>query len=378
MAEATLPVDPAQLLGAISDGVYVTDRDRRILYWSPGAERITGWKSGEVVGRCCRDNILCHVDKHGRAMCGAERCPLHRAIVTGEQTTAPVIIFGKGRDGRRIPMQTSVAPVRGADGEIVGGIEVFRDLTLLVADLERARRIQQSMIHRALPHDPAISIRTHYAPCDLVGGDFCATEALGDGTYALLLADVMGHGVASALYTIALRTIWDEARAHLDSPARTLEEINRRLRAVTGTEDSFATALCARIDPPGRRMVFAGAGQTPPLLYRHGAPPRTLDCSGLPLGILPDARYEDAEVGLEPGDVMLCYTDGAIEVTDAAGRELGEDGLIRLLAEAGYPDKPLVMNHLETAILRFSNSVTLPDDLTFVEILIGHGGSDLD
>jgi PAS domain-containing protein len=70
------------LLNSLADGLYVTDLDRRILFWNSAAERITGWAAQEVVGRTCFDNILCHVDKDGHALCGQEYCPLPRSIVT--------------------------------------------------------------------------------------------------------------------------------------------------------------------------------------------------------------------------------------------------------------------------------------------------------
>lgn len=102
-------IDAGTILDSLGDGVYVTDPDRQILYWNKTAERITGWSSADMVGRFCFDEILSHVDKDGHPLCGKEYCPLHRSIVTGIGSECP-LVFALGKDGRRVPVQVSVAP----------------------------------------------------------------------------------------------------------------------------------------------------------------------------------------------------------------------------------------------------------------------------
>ncbi|HWH70075.1 MAG TPA: PAS domain S-box protein, partial [Candidatus Sulfotelmatobacter sp.] len=126
-----LPTDLAvpDLLNSLADGAYITDLNRRILCWNHAAERITGWSAEEVVGRTCFDNILMHVDKQGCALCGQDRCPLYRSIITGRSSTEPVLVFARRKSGLRAPMEVSVGPIRDLQGQIIGGIEVFRDQT---------------------------------------------------------------------------------------------------------------------------------------------------------------------------------------------------------------------------------------------------------
>ena len=97
------------ILDCLSEGVYVCDLERRIVYWNKSAERITGWRSEDVVGRQCLDDILCHEDKDGHRLCGEEYCPLHRSMITGVTTSVPMIVFARGKDGRRIPMHMTTA-----------------------------------------------------------------------------------------------------------------------------------------------------------------------------------------------------------------------------------------------------------------------------
>lgn len=119
--------DPAfykQLLDQMSEGIYFVDRERRILYWNEGAYRLTGYKSDELIGRCCNDNLLCHVDAVGRQLC-QDGCPLTACIRDGESHEGQVYL--RHKEGRRVPVHVRVQPIRNAEGAIVGAIEIFID-----------------------------------------------------------------------------------------------------------------------------------------------------------------------------------------------------------------------------------------------------------
>ena len=122
-------------MDCLNDGVYVYDRDRRIEFWSKSAERITGWRSEDILGRACLEDILNHEDKDGHQLCGEEYRPLHRAMVTGETTNVPLIAFALCKDSCRVTTQVTTAPIRNESGEIIGGIEKFRDVSSIMVDL---------------------------------------------------------------------------------------------------------------------------------------------------------------------------------------------------------------------------------------------------
>jgi diguanylate cyclase (GGDEF)-like protein/PAS domain S-box-containing protein len=124
-----------ELLDQMSDGVYFVDIERRILYWNEGAYRLTGYRAEEVLGKCCQDDILCHVDATGRRLC-YEGCPLSACIAGGDMQQANV--FLRHKQGRRVPVSVRVQPIREADGSIVGAIEIFSDNS---AQMDTRRRI---------------------------------------------------------------------------------------------------------------------------------------------------------------------------------------------------------------------------------------------
>lgn len=359
----------AAILDQLGDGIYVTDKDRRIVFWSAAAERITGWKAEEVVGRGCFSNILVHVDKDGRALCGHEHCPLHRSIVTGQRSAEAIVVYAQRRDGTRVPTQVAVAPIRNAKGEVIGGVESFREVAEAVADLERAQRIQKRMMSAESPDPARLEVRAHYKPHDAVGGDFFALRPVDRDRSALLVADVMGHGIASALYTMYLKSLWVELEDCADEPARFLEALSDSLRGLIDSETSFATGVLALVDLAADRLVLAGAGSPPPLLYRAGrVEPIRLDCSGIPLGLMEGSDYGEELAAFGPGDAILFYSDGATEIHNAEDEELGEEGLVAMLREAGYPSQPLDFGALEKRLLQWSNAIRLEDDLLLLEL----------
>ncbi len=128
----------ANIIDAANEGIYVTDRERRFLLWNRAAEKIAGYEKNEIIGRHCHDNILSHVDCKGQALCLAG-CPLQAAIEDGSPR-GPEIVYLRHKDGRRIAVEVKTAAITGEDGNIVGGVEVFQDVTLR---LEQERHLQE-------------------------------------------------------------------------------------------------------------------------------------------------------------------------------------------------------------------------------------------
>lgn len=116
----------ANVLDCIFDGVYITDKERKILFWNKGAEEITGHNAKEVMGSHCYDDILNHIDQNGVLLCKT-RCPLAKTIETGESIQAKVYPLHKSK--KRFPVMTHIGPITDKNGNIIAGIEVFRDIS---------------------------------------------------------------------------------------------------------------------------------------------------------------------------------------------------------------------------------------------------------
>ncbi len=364
-----------QILDFMNDGVYVTDRERRIVYWNKTAERLIGWSSAEIVGHSCYDNLLCHEDKDGHQLCGKEHCPLHRSMVTNSSSTVPVIVFARCKDGGQIPLQVSVAPITDENGTVIGGVETFRDMTVLMKDLKRAKNIQEQSLRLPNEDDPRISFTAYYVPFDMVGGDYYTVEKLDDHRYVFILADVMGHGIPAALYTMHLHGLWNECRHLFASPAEFMAETNRRLCSLAEDGDTFATGVFGLVDLEKQEVRFSNAAGPSLVVRRHNGGWESFESPGFPLGLMKNMDYAETVIALNRGDSLLCFTDGAIEVRDQELNELGLAGFMNLLKKMDFPRSGDDMEQIEEKLLQYSNSIRLEDDLTMLAIHLANVGT---
>ena len=368
--EFPLDVDALlSVLNHLSLGVYVTDRTRRILLWNRKAEEITGYSADAVVGRACHENVLVHVDKGGHQLCDSGLCPLFTCMNVGKESQSPVLVYAKTADGRRLPVSVSVAPLRDSSGNVVGGIEAFRDESEHIRDLELARKIQRRLLPDRLPQHGGLSFDARYYPHDLIGGDFYDVRDLGEGRFGVLVADVSGHGVSAALYTMWLKSLQEASdRSPLD-PGGFLAGINHELHRFVVAE-SFATAVYALVDAPARRITYANAGHCRPIHFRNGGlEAQELGGEGVPLGILDEQQYKAVTFDLAPGDMALFYTDGVTEVMGRDGEMLGPNGLMDLvLRERAEGDKGLLERIYRRVREDVSAEVSLPDDFMLLSV----------
>jgi diguanylate cyclase (GGDEF)-like protein/PAS domain S-box-containing protein len=128
-----------QVLDSIGEGVYVTDTERTIRYWNPAAEQIAGYPSSEVVGTRCSDNLLVHTDSDGKCLCTGD-CPLSRTIADGKPRTADV--FLRHHAGHRVPVKVGIRALRSTDGDIIGAVETFHDISAKVSALDQVKELR--------------------------------------------------------------------------------------------------------------------------------------------------------------------------------------------------------------------------------------------
>ncbi len=367
-----LELDTLQsVLDHLNLGVYITDVNRRIVLWNRKAEEITGYQAADVVGRACHENVLVHTDKDGHNLCHSDHCPLYRSMELDRESAEPVLVYARTASGGRVAVTTSVAPLRTSDGKVIGGIETFRDETRNLRDLEFAQKIQRNLLPDTVPELRGYVFDRRYYPHDLIGGDFYDIFPIEGSNYGLLLADVSGHGVSAALYTMQLKSMARGWGSIAGSPGEFMAALNADLAEFVVAE-AFATAFYAVLDVAKGELTFANAGHPHPLHYRWAeGSAAELTGEGVPLGILSGQDYQRHTAALAPGDLVLLYTDGAVEVPDRSGQMLGTDGLAELVVEEldarELPREDLLERLYERIEARCA-AVSLPDDLTLLSL----------
>ncbi len=361
-----------ELSGALDQlnvGVYLTDMERRIVFWNRKAEEITGYGAGDVEGRACDEDFLAHVDQDGNRLCATERCPLQKSIAQDSESNELDLVYARKKDGRRVAVSVSTAPVRDAGGRVVGGIAAFRDETVRVRDLEFARLVQQNILPEMLAGTDTFRLDVHHHPRGLVGGDYYNVTPLEGNRYGILTADVRGQGVSSALYTMLLHTLEEKLAHKAGDPSSFISGLNMELARYM-VDDSFTTGVYAVLDTDHWILSHCSAGH-PPLLHYHAATGTvdSLEAGGLPLGILEAGEFRTNETVLEPGDLVLFYTDGLTESQGSATRPVGEEGLAELLRQEIMDTSMDLPKRLYDRVLAFTGEDSLDDDALVLSLL---------
>lgn len=222
-------------------------------------------------------------------------------------------------------------------------------LQLLEQD-QRAGRQVQSRLLPPTPHQSNGLALAHYIlPSLYLSGDFVDYFSLGPGRTAFYLADVSGHGASSAFVTVFLKTLTNRIRRHFEkrtavsllSPSRIMADMNEELRAL-GT-GKHLTVFCGVIDTNSNQLTYCIGAHYPPPILKNGDEIQMLEGAGLPLGLFPDARYEEHHITLQPRFSLLAFSDGILEVLpagDLAAKEAlllkeaaAADGQLEVLAE---------------------------------------------
>ncbi len=202
-------------------------------------------------------------------------------------------------------------------------------------------------------------------PCRGIGGDFFDYLTMADGSAGFVVADVSGKGSPAALLTAVTQGALAAQTFFGGGPAEALARINQVLiRRATGSR--FVTAFFAALASDGR-LTCCNAGHNPPILV-SGSTVRRLDTGGLICGLFDHAAYQEETIQLQPGDVLLIFSDGISEAMNAAGDEFGDDRIVECLhqhAEASVND---VLKCLVQTVKTFASGAMQSDDMTAVVV----------
>ena len=231
-------------------------------------------------------------------------------------------------------------------------------------ELKVAQLIQQQFLPSSLPNLAGWDLSAFYLPARTVGGDFYDVMELPDGRIMVVTGDVTDKGVPAALVMASTHALLREAGPRLVSPAAVLARVNELLCADIPAY-MFVTCLVLVVDLETGAVVLANAGHNLPFL-RGSAGVRELRATGMPLGLMPDAQYDELHDVLDPGEVLLLYSDGITEQHDDHGEMFGF-GRTRALVAAATGGSQLV-DACVTALNRFSGENEQEDDVTIVTL----------
>jgi serine phosphatase RsbU (regulator of sigma subunit) len=243
-------------------------------------------------------------------------------------------------------------------------LEVAERLSLK-GELEIAREIQLALLPRGTYTSGDVEISGLTKPANTVGGDFYDVLPQSDGAIVLTLGDVAGKGspaaLLMALLLAAFRTLVEERLAPAVLVSRLNVQICRHSPA-----SRFITLVYAVYEPASGCLRYVNAGQNPPLIRRRDGRFEKLAGTGIALGLFDHSTYEAAETTLEPGDMIVLYSDGITEAENPAGQPLEESGLELVVERCAGMPASTVTTEVLAAVQAHANRARFADDLTIL------------
>lgn len=368
----------AAILDAALDCVITMDDQGRVIDFNPAAERTFGYGRNEAFGRLLADLII-----------PAELREAHRSGLAGYLRTGQGSILGQRietsalrSDGQEFPVELTVAAVDAGGRRLFSGY--VRDISERVEAesqlraageryAEVARILQASLLPPALPVVPGADIASAYRPGHEgldVGGDFYDVFAVGGDRWGVVLGDVMGKGAEAAAVTALARYTVRAAAIGAERPTEVLCFLNDAL--YRSDPERLCTAVYAFFDLGRRPGMLVSSGGHPPPLLRRACDVSVLQAPGPLLGPFPDWTGVDLQVDLQPGDLVLFYSDGVTEAR-RGHEEFGIGRLIEALVATGAADAASTVDSVAGEVARFATAAR--DDVAVVAVVLADAGS---
>lgn len=340
---AVKPLDLARL--ATSDGFQTIDRDGDtfiVRVSSRGPERVAVAESTSALRGRVAENLRRHAGWFfgvGVLLVATVNFTMRRAVLRPiRRLSRAVKRLERGELGAQVdaPGEDELGMLARQFNAMSGKLAERAEAERL--EMETARRVQAHLLPPESFRAGCLEVAGRCLPAGPVGGDLYDVQPLPGGRVGVLLVDMSGHNVASALHTAMVRAVvWREA-ADCEGPGEVLARLNGRL-CQDLADGHFATAFFGWFDPDSDRLVYANAGHPSALLRTPGGDVSQLASTMPILGVIPDLDGEDATVGVSAGTRLLVYTDGLIEVTDEERRMWG-DGELGALLDASADSTP--------------------------------------
>jgi serine phosphatase RsbU (regulator of sigma subunit) len=277
------------------------------------------------------------------------------------------VLYLDGRERGSLVSQTTLASLEAFATQAALAIESARlyaesaEKARIDRDLRVAAEIQRALLPEPTYAGPSCDLAAVSVPCRTVGGDFFDYLSLNDGRFGFALGDVAGKGPPAALLAATVQSHFVAQAPVTNNPGDTMARINAALlrRAV---DARFATMFYGALSDAGV-LTYSNAGQEPPLVV--GASSTTwLEAGGPVLGLLPGAGYEFGTVTLDPGDLVIVFSDGVSEASNSKGEEFGREGLMQTMRECHGAKPETVLETLLSAVRGYSEGAAQGDDIT--------------
>jgi serine phosphatase RsbU (regulator of sigma subunit) len=238
-------------------------------------------------------------------------------------------------------------------------------------EVRTAAGVQRGLLPTTPPVIPGALLGGLSVPAADVGGDYYDFIETPAGEIVLVIADVAGHSISSALLMAMARTVLREQVGRGLAPHEVLEATNATMYVDLVNAGLFITLFCASYDPATRCLTFANGGHNPPLWRGAGGTVQELDADGAPAGLIPHVGYELGRAQLAPGDLIVLYTDGVVETGVENDDPFGEERLASLVSASGAVSPEDLGRLIYAAVVDHAGEASARrDDITVSGLLV--------
>jgi len=364
------------ILEELNEGVVIVDDQLRVVFANEALIRLAQYERGELQGRSPdsifpRKDLPYLVRQHESThRYGRHRNEFYLPRKDGEKI--PAIFSGRtiqGPDGHEYVVLTitDISAQKQIEEQLRKSNELLESRQREVeAELLLAARVQQSLAPSSLVWNN-IAVEAYYSPAGTIGGDLGLVVPHGDTHLDLLVCDVSGHGISSALLANRIYTETVSLLRHGTEPGEMLRTLNRFVIEQIGNIGFMFTMAVARLYPARRQLIYAAGGHPPGLLIYSSGKLQQLEPRSTVLGALENAvpRVASEEFELSAGDRLMLYSDGLTEVWNREGEMLGVDGLEKIVRGAAASPLPAMRQAVIEGVNAYSAG-PVHDDMTLV------------
>ena len=279
------------------------------------------------------------------------------------------------KDGRRVPILIHGSTLRDDGGNVIGNMAFITDMTEHKKALALAGEVQKSLLPQDKPVVPGLDLAGKNVSCDEIGGDyfdFLWRRDTKKGPFSVVVGDISGHGVDSALLMTTARAFLRMRASQPGTIAEIITAMNRHLTQDVLETGRFMTLFYLTIDPENDRIDWVRAGHDPAMIYDPGRDEFTeLKGDGVALGVNEDFDFqENSKSGLANGQIIAVGTDGIWEAVNSQGEMFGKErfrSIIKANARAGSSD---IVNAVYNELNQFTRGRKSEDDITLVIIKV--------
>ena len=261
-------------------------------------------------------------------------------------------------------------------------------------ELEKGRQIQRDFLPHRLPQIPGCEIATYFAPARMVSGDFYDFFALPGYNLGIVIGDVSDKGVGAALYMALIRSLMRVFSGHISlhgfsnfsvnngvtQPALPIQNTSDQLNALNavkltndyiahehGKEGMFATLFFGVVNGDTGELAYINAGHEPLLIVNSRGIRQRLNPTGPAVGIAPEMKFEMQRIEINPGDMLIGYTDGVSEAVSENGEFFTKERLFSLL-EQPAGSASLMVERIKTSLLDHTRNTPVSDDIAMIAV----------